>query len=106
MSKYKKHIFICENVRDENHPTPSCGRHGGIEIRAKFKSRIQELGLTKTIRSNSAGCLGACKKGPVAVVYPQGNWYGGLTIDNVEEIIQFDLINDEVVKSIEIKDDN
>jgi len=105
MYKYKKHIFICENIRDEGSAKPSCARHGGTELKEKFKNRISELGLSSTIRVNSAGCLGACKHGPVAVVYPQGTWYGKLTLENVEQIIQSDLINGNVVKELEIKNE-
>jgi len=104
MSRYKKHIFVCENVRGADSPKRSCGIHGGKEIREKMKDRIGELGLHKSIRVNSAGCLGLCKHGQVAVVYPQGTWYGKITVDDVEKIIQTDLINDEVVSELEIKD--
>ena len=104
MNKLKKHIFICENIRDESHTKQGCGRLGGIEIRNKIKNRLRELGLTQTIRANSAGCLGACKHGPVAVVYPNGRWYGEVKLDDVEEIIQSDLINNEIVKRLEILD--
>ncbi|MDA3861833.1 MAG: (2Fe-2S) ferredoxin domain-containing protein [Melioribacteraceae bacterium] len=105
MNKLKKHIFICENIREAGSPKKSCGLNGGKEIREQMKNRIGELGLHKTIRVNSAGCLGACNNGPVAVVYPKGTWYGSLTTENIEEIIQTDLINGEVVTELEITDD-
>lgn len=101
----EKHIFICENIRDEFDPKQSCGRVGGIEIRDKFKKKLRELGLNQTIRANSSGCLGACKFGPVAVVYPEGIWYGEVNLDDVEEIIQSDLINNKIVKRLEIAND-
>lgn len=102
MNKYNKHIFICENVREEGSAKPSCARHGGSEIKEKFKSRLAELGLGSSIRANTSGCLGNCKNGPVAVVYPQGTWYGKLTVENVEQIIQSDLINGVVVSELEL----
>jgi len=102
MNKLKKHIFICENIRDEFHHKQSCGRLGGIEIRNKLKKRLGELELTQSIRANSSGCLGACKFGPVAVVYPEGRWYGGVKLEDVEEIIQSDIINNKVVVRLEI----
>lgn len=104
MSKLKKHIFICENIRDESHSKQSCGRSGGVEIRNEFKKRLRDLGLSQTIRANSAGCLDACKHGPVAVVYPEGRWYGKVKLDDVEEIIQSDLINNKIVERLEIID--
>jgi (2Fe-2S) ferredoxin len=36
---------------------------------------------------NNTGCFGICSRGPVAVVYPEGTWYGALTVDAVEEIM-------------------
>ncbi len=104
MNKFEKHIFVCENIRDESHSKQSCGRSGGIEIRNKFRSRIRELGLAHKIRANSAGCLGACNQGPVAVIYPEGRWYGNIKIDDVEEIIQTDIINSKAIKKLEITD--
>lgn len=105
MNKLKKHIFVCENVRDESLSKQCCGRSGGIEIRNEFKKRLRELGLSQTIRANSAGCLGACKHGPVVVIYPEGRWYGKVKLDDVEEIIQSDLINNKIVERLEISDD-
>lgn len=104
MSKYNKHIFICENVRDAGNAKGSCTLHGGKEIREKIKSKIVELGLHKSIRVNSAGCLGFCKHGPVAVVYPDANWYGNIKLSDVDEIIESDLLNDKVVRRLELKD--
>lgn len=104
MYKYKKHVFVCENIREEGSIKPSCAHHGGSEILQQFKRRLNELGLSQTIRSSSSGCLGACKHGPVAIVYPQGTWYGKLTVDNIEQIIQSDLINGVIVEELELKD--
>jgi (2Fe-2S) ferredoxin len=38
------------------------------------------------VRIDSTGCLGLCKHGPNAVVYPGGTWYLGLTERDVPEI--------------------
>ena len=105
MNKLKKHIFVCENIKDESHTKQSCGRLGGIEIRSKLKNRLRELGLSQIIRANTSGCLGACKHGPVAVIYPEGRWYGEIKLDDVDEIIQIDLINTKIVERLGILDD-
>ena len=34
---FEKHIFICENFRDEGHPRGCCKEKGGGEIRLLFK---------------------------------------------------------------------
>jgi len=39
------------------------------------------------VRANRAGCLDQCELGPTVVIYPQQIWYGKVTLDDVERII-------------------
>ena len=34
---FEKHIFICENSREDGHPRGCCKEKGGCEIRLLFK---------------------------------------------------------------------
>jgi (2Fe-2S) ferredoxin len=34
------------------------------------------------------GCLGPCFDGPNAVVYPDGVWYGELTVEDADAIVK------------------
>lgn len=34
------------------------------------------------------GCLGPCFDGPNAVVYPDGVWYGNLTVEDADAIVE------------------
>lgn len=104
MKRFEKHIFICENVRPEGHPRGCCSEKGSMELRQKFKSRLKELGLNVQMRANGAGCLDGCEFGPTVVVYPEQTWYGGVTINDIEEIIQEHLINNKPVERLMIKD--
>jgi (2Fe-2S) ferredoxin len=36
---------------------------------------------------SNTGCLKMCDKGPILVVYPEGWWYGKVTEDTVDEIL-------------------
>ena len=36
---------------------------------------------------SSTGCLKVCDRGPAMVVYPEGWWYGELTEERVDEIL-------------------
>jgi (2Fe-2S) ferredoxin len=104
MKRFEKHIFICENKRPADHPRGCCADKGGAAIREKMKIRIKELGLNSFIRVNSSGCLDACEFGPAAVVYPEQVWYGGITEEDVEEIVQSHFVNNVPVKRLMIKD--
>ncbi len=103
MERYHKHIFICENRRKPDDPRGCCADKGSQEIRDQFKKRIKELGLSSRIRANGAGCLDACAFGPSIVVYPEQIWYGGVKLEDVEEIIQSHLINNRPVERLFIK---
>ena len=104
MKRFEKHIFVCENKRPDGHPRGCCLDKGSAEVRALFKKRLKELGLKSGVRANSAGCLDACEYGVTVLVYPEQTWYGGVTTDDVEEIIQSHIINNRPVDRLFIKD--
>jgi (2Fe-2S) ferredoxin len=104
MKRFEKHIFVCENKRPEGHPKGCCADKNSLEIRSLFKKRLKELGLSTQIRANASGCLDACEHGVTVVVYPEQVWYGRVTIDDVEKIIQQHLINNSPIDRLKIKD--
>jgi (2Fe-2S) ferredoxin len=103
MPSYEHHIFVCENFRDESDPRGCCGAKGSKEIRAAFKSEIKNRGLKGKARANSAGCLDECSQGPVIVVYPEGVWYGGVSKEDVNEIIESHIVGGIPVERLRIK---
>lgn len=104
MKRFEKHIFVCENKRPDGHPRGCCCDKGGIEVRSKLKSTLKQLGLNSEVRSNSSGCLDACEFGVTMVVYPEQVWYGGVNVDDVDEIIKSHIINGKPVERLMIKD--
>lgn len=104
MPRFEKHIFICENKREPGHPRGCCNEKGSPEIKELFKKRLKELGLNSKVRANTSGCLDACEFGPSVVIYPEQIWYGGVTKNDVEEIIQSHVINNKPVERLFIKD--
>lgn len=87
MPKYERHIFVCENSRPKEHPRGSCDPDREEALRALFKQEVRARGLRATVRANRSGCLDQCEHGPVVVVYPEGVWYGGVTLEDVGEIM-------------------
>lgn len=72
MPEFQHHIFICENLRNDDHPRGSCGKMGSKSIRDHLKSAITQHkdAIASPVRVNTAGCLDQCEHGPVAVIYP------------------------------------
>lgn len=104
MKRYEKHIFICENVRPDDNPRGSCGAKGSGKVKEAFKTKIKAMGLNAEVRANSAGCLDACEYGITVVVYPEQVWYGSVTVDDVDEILNSHIINNKPVERLFIKD--
>ncbi|MBZ0198784.1 MAG: (2Fe-2S) ferredoxin domain-containing protein [Ignavibacteriaceae bacterium] len=104
MKRFEKHIFICENVRPDDNPRGSCGQKGGSLVKEAFKQKIKTLGLNAEVRANTCGCLDACEFGITVVVYPEQVWYGGVKIEDVDEIINSHIINNKPVERLFIKD--
>jgi len=65
---------------------------------------LKELGLTTHVRANAAGCLDSCEHGITVVVYPEQIWYGGVTVNDVDEIIQKHISENKQVERLMIKD--
>jgi (2Fe-2S) ferredoxin len=105
MPGYERHIFVCENVRPEGHPRGCCARKGSPEIRARFKELVARHGLSTRVRANMAGCLDACENGVTVVVYPEGVWYGRVTLADVDEIFSRHVLGGEIVERLRLAGD-
>ena len=100
MPPFEKHLFVCTNQRAAGHPRGCCADKAGLEIRAAFAQGLAGRGLKGKVRANKSGCLDACEMGAAVVVYPQGVWYLGVTLDDVDEIIEQSIVSDEVVQRL------
>lgn len=104
MPGFERHVFVCTNERAADHPRGCCKARGGVAVRDRLKQELTARGLSKVIRANNAGCLDQCELGVSMVVYPEQVWYGGVTVDDVIEIVERHLIGGELVERLLMPD--
>lgn len=102
MNKPKKHIFVCTSSRITGQQKGFCHTKDGVEIVNAFMEEIEDRDLGGEIFVSNTGCFGLCEKGPIVVVYPDNVWYGSVTPDDVEEIMEEHIEGGNVVKRLEI----
>ncbi|MFN0094182.1 MAG: (2Fe-2S) ferredoxin domain-containing protein [Dehalococcoidia bacterium] len=98
VGSYERHILLCIGP-------DCCSEKEGAAAWAHLKKRVAQLngsGDAGRIYRTKVGCLRVCKDGPVAVVYPEGTWYAGLTPKNLDRVIDNDLAEGEVVAELRI----
>jgi (2Fe-2S) ferredoxin len=100
MPGLQRHVFVCVNERAATNPKGCCKLKGGDKVRDAFKKRLTDLGLKRLVRANNAGCLDQCEHGVTVLVYPEQVWYGGVTAEDVPEIIERHILRGEFVERL------
>lgn len=87
MDKPKHHIFVCCSTRLNGTVQGVCSKKGGQEILQNLVEEVNDREIEDEIMVSHMGCVGLCSMGPVVMVYPEQTWYGNVTPDDVEEIL-------------------
>ena len=102
MIKPEFHVFVCTSSRINGTQKGYCHSNASSEIVTNFLESIEENDISDKVMVTNTGCLGLCNDGPIVIIYPEGTWYGKVTPDDVDEIVESHLINGEIVKRLEI----
>ena len=95
IGEYHRHVFLCTGP---SCCTPEVGLAAWEELKKQLKDRNLSLstGPTACYRTR-VGCLRVCQGGPIAVVYPDGDWYAGLSVDRIPLFVQQHLVEGKCV---------
>lgn len=89
VGRANRHIFVCLGP-------DCCDPADGERLWEYVKQRVKETGLPAM--RTKAGCFRICTGGPWVVVYPDGTWYGGVTQERFERILQQHLLKGQPVE--------
>lgn len=89
---YDAHVLVCKGG--------DCKKRGSKDVRKALKDELRASGINRDVRVDSVECLGLCKHGPNAIVYPPGTWYLGLIKEDAPEIVENHLKNGEPVEHL------
>lgn len=104
MPTFQRHVFVCVNERPPSSPKGCCLAKGGQEVRDALKKKLAALGIRDVVRANNAGCLDQCEVGVTVVVYPEQVWYGHVTVDDVDELVERHVLRGEFVERLMLPD--
>lgn len=85
IGNYERHIFLCIGP-------DCCSNETGQRTWDFLKTRLKQLGPKVRAYRSKAGCLRVCARGPIAVVYPEGTWYFGVSPEVCARIVDEHLV--------------
>lgn len=89
-------IFICLNQRPEGAPKPSCGDRRAENLYYRLKDLVKERQLRDVLLVTKTGCQHHCSRGPTVSVWPHNHWYGHVTSDDAEALLDAALVGAEL----------
>jgi len=85
IAKPEMHFFICNSYRVAGEAKGVCNTKGAGDLLAYLDTEILDRGLDAQV--SGCGCLKVCTQGPVMVMYPAGKWFGQLTEEKLDSIL-------------------
>ncbi len=98
MEPFQYHVYVCNQTKPEG--VPGCSAHGSEKIIDRLRAEVMKQGLGDTVQITTCGSIGLCERGPNMVVYPEGVWYSGVTVDDVPEIVREHFQSGKVVERL------
>ncbi len=95
---YHRHVLLC--IGDA-----CCTAEAGAAAWDALKRELKDRNLSlatgpQACYRSKVQCLRVCQDGPIAVVYPEGTWYAGLTAEKVPEFVEQHLVNNTPIESM------
>ncbi len=86
MEKPSHHIFVCASFRTGGTSQGACHRKDSNGLLQYLETELSDRDMLDVMVS-STGCLNRCEKGPVMIVYPEAHWYGEVTEEKIDAVL-------------------
>ena len=91
-SNGKRAILLCGGT--------GCISSNSMDIKAKFEQLVAENGLQDKVTVNIVGCFGFCSQGPFVKIFPEDTLYRLVSLDDVDEIFEKDIMGGEIIERL------
>ncbi len=88
----KRAIVLCGGT--------GCLSSNSNEIKEKLEELVAKHNIGDKVTVNQVGCFGFCSQGPFVKIYPEDTLYRLVTVDDVDEIFEKDILNGEIVERL------
>jgi (2Fe-2S) ferredoxin len=89
----KRHVLVCTSQH--------CNQKGAMDVLGRLRLEVIRRGLDSEIFVNNCGTIDLCDTGPNMVVYPDNIILGGVTAQDIREIVDF-LAGGPVVERLQL----
>ncbi len=93
----RRHLFLCLGP-------DCCSLREGEAVWDFLKDAVKHLGVE--VMRTKVGCFRICKGGPWLVVYPEGTWYGNVTISRCGRILDEHIVGGKPVAEWVVAENN
>jgi len=83
-------IFVCDNV--------DCRLRGSLDVFDSLQAAVDDAGLDIEVCPYT--CFSGCQIGPNVALLPERVWYAGVSVHDVEEIVERHLQRDEIIERL------
>jgi (2Fe-2S) ferredoxin len=77
----KRHVLVCTSQH--------CNQKGAMDVLGRLRLEVIRRGLDTEVMVNNCGTIDLCDIGPNMVIYPDNIIYGGVTQQDIPDIIAF-----------------
>ena len=91
--EHGRQLFFCVGARCLHRAAEPLYQH----LRARMKQHRTLASGPRRVMCARSSCLYPCNLGPLMTVHPDGVWYGGLTPERIDRIVDEHLVGDQPV---------